>query len=299
MPAPTPAPTGPMRHFNVPPLMIFVVLVTAICLLAAFGDRIGMSAGALHWCQAVAGVVGMAFMAALPSILRDTDGDGIPDIFQKPKPPTGAAALLVLIALGPWLAGCGASALQTAAVGTTIALRATHALDQVYETDLERRLSACPGATSSDAQGVVDVHNACGDAIRAADRDVVTVLDALPVAIEAFGAGIAVQAELDAGAPIPDVVLGAIRTVLGLFDQVEALLRARGIDVPPAVMMVINALSALLPPAPPPTTVSLERPRSTLPQLAELGPSDGSALDVCRPPDWIMFSGFASRWALT
>lgn len=69
------------------------VLVGSILLLAAlaaWGDRLGMSPGALAWVQSVAGMVGAAVLAALPGLLgklsEDKDGDGIADILEPQRP---------------------------------------------------------------------------------------------------------------------------------------------------------------------------------------------------------------------
>lgn len=144
------------------------------------------------------------------------------------------------------LAGCGASALQTAAVGTTIALRAEEAVSTAVNDDLDHRMSACPTATSGDSAEVIAAHNACVDHERANAQDAVTVLDSLEIAIRGVGAGIATAVEIDAGQPLPTVIMDAIRQVLALFDQGEAALRRRGIVVPPEIDMVIAALSALV-----------------------------------------------------
>lgn len=144
------------------------------------------------------------------------------------------------------LHGCGASALQQSAVGVTVALRAEEAVTAAVTADVERRMSECPPATSSDTQAVVDVHNACVDGVRASVEDLATALSSLELAIRATGAAIAAATEIDAGQPLPAVVLSAIRDVLSLWDRVEALLREKGVDVPREIDLVVAALSALV-----------------------------------------------------
>ena len=61
---------------------VLAVFVVSIGALAAWGERLGMSEGALHWVQGAAGVIGMAVLAMLPAILADKDGDGIPDSIE-------------------------------------------------------------------------------------------------------------------------------------------------------------------------------------------------------------------------
>ena len=82
---------------------VLVGAVLAIAALAAWGDRLGMSAGALHWIQAAAGAVGALVMALLPKLFADKDGDGVPDIVEK------TSAVLLALAVGSQLMGCGAS----------------------------------------------------------------------------------------------------------------------------------------------------------------------------------------------
>ena len=74
---------------NMKSVGILVAIVVVLAALAAWGHLLGMSPEALRWVQGAAGAIGAAFMAMLPSILRDSDGDGIPDILETPKvPPT-------------------------------------------------------------------------------------------------------------------------------------------------------------------------------------------------------------------
>lgn len=144
------------------------------------------------------------------------------------------------------LHGCGASALQQSAVGVTVALRAEEAVTAAVTADVERRMAECPPATSSDSDAAVAAHNACVDGVRASVEDLATALSSLELAIRATGAAIATATEIDAGQPLPAVVLGAIRDVLSLWDQVEALLRSKGVDVPHEIDLVVAALSALV-----------------------------------------------------
>lgn len=68
---------------NRKPAAFLIVFVVVICALAAFGHQLGMSRDALVWCQTVAGIIGACVLAALPTILKDENGDGIPDIVEK------------------------------------------------------------------------------------------------------------------------------------------------------------------------------------------------------------------------
>lgn len=154
-------------------------------------------------------------------------------------PPGGGAALMLALALGTATAGCGASALQTSAVGVTVALRAEEAVTAAVIADLDARMTACPAG---------EAHGACVDHERASVADLTTALDALEIGIRAAGAAIATATEIDAGQPLPAIVLGAIRDVLALWDQIEVLMRSKGIDVPREIDMVIAALGALVQP---------------------------------------------------
>jgi len=150
------------------------------------------------------------------------------------------------------LSGCGASALQGSAMAVTVALRAEAAVDDVVQADLERRESACTGATASDLEETIDTHNACVEHEREATRDANTALDSLAAGIRAVGAGIAAATEIDAGQPLPAVLVSAVRDAFVLFDNVEAILRARGIVIPPILLIALHALEALVPAAPAP-----------------------------------------------
>ena len=79
-----------------------VVLVLGIAALAAWGEQLGMSEGALHWVQGAAGALGALVMALLPKLFHDGNGDGIPDIVQR-------GSMLLVVGLGLGVAsGCGA-----------------------------------------------------------------------------------------------------------------------------------------------------------------------------------------------
>lgn len=158
-----------------------------------------------------------------------------------------AAAGVVMSVLS--LHGCGASALQTGAVGVTVALRAEEAVSAAVVADLDRRMDACPAAGPTDSADVIAAHNACVDRERASVADLTDALSAIELSIRAVGAGIATAAEVDAGQAIPAVLLDTLREVLALWDRVEAALRAHGIDVPPEIGLVVAALGALVGPA--------------------------------------------------
>lgn len=150
-----------------------------------------------------------------------------------------APALVAAFIAAATLTGCGASALQTSAVGVTVALRAEEAVTAAVVADLDRQMEACPAEPAA--------HNACVDAARASVADLTTALDSLEVSIRAVGAAIATAADVDAGQPLPEIVVSLIRDVLSLWDQVEVIMRARGIDVPREIDLVVAALSALVP----------------------------------------------------
>lgn len=210
------------------------------------------------------GIVGGALALAATGLVaawrRDPNASGADDSPRPTRTPPGPRAgfaeldaLLFLLSIagvvlaGLALQGCGASALQTGSVAVTVALRAEEAVDDVYQADLDRRQGECPPASAgSDA---ADVHNVCVEHERQATASIATALSALEVAIRSVGAGIATAAEIDAGAPIPVVVLDAVRRALALFDEVEVALRDAGVDVPPEVGMVVAALGALAGPA--------------------------------------------------
>lgn len=71
-----------MNRIRWKPAVFFVVFVAVICALAAFGHQLGMSREALVWCQTFAGIVGAGVLAALPSLLKDENGDGVPDLLE-------------------------------------------------------------------------------------------------------------------------------------------------------------------------------------------------------------------------
>lgn len=146
-----------------------------------------------------------------------------------------AAAGVVMAVLS--LQGCGASALQQSAVGVTVALRAEEAVSAAVVADTDARMEACPATPA---------HDTCVDEVRASVRDIGDALTALEIAIRATGAAIATATEIDAGQPLPPIVLGAIRDVLALWDQIEVMLRAHGVDVPHEIDLVVAALSALV-----------------------------------------------------
>ena len=68
--------------------IVLLVFVLTIAALAAWGDYLHMSQGALTWIRAVAAMIGAAVLAALPAIFADKDGDGIPDVLEQKTPPT-------------------------------------------------------------------------------------------------------------------------------------------------------------------------------------------------------------------
>lgn len=206
---------------------------------------------------AVVSIVGGAIVAQITALAiawrRDPNASRSSATPSSPKSGYAAVDVLYLVVglAGVVMAvlslhGCGASALQQSAVGVTVALRAEEAVTAAVTADVERRMAECPPATSSDSQAVVDAHNACIDGVRASVEDLATALSSLELAIRATGAAIATATEIDAGQPLPAVVLGAIRDVLSLWDQVEALLRAKGVDVPHEIDLVVAALSALV-----------------------------------------------------
>lgn len=152
-----------------------------------------------------------------------------------------ATTALVLGLLACALAsGCGAPPLQIASVGVTVSLRALGAVDDAYDADLSHRQDGCPSADSAGA----DVHNACVDTAR--DLDLESLLDGLDIGIRAVGAAIAIAADVDAGQPLPDAVIAAVRQTLALFDQIEAALHHRGIIMPVELDMVVHVLQDLL-----------------------------------------------------
>lgn len=147
------------------------------------------------------------------------------------------------------LHGCGAPALQTGAVGVTVALRAEEAVSELVVADLDRRMDACPAAEPTSSADVIAAHDACVDRERASVSDLTDALSAIELSIRAVGAGIATAAEVDAGAPIPAILLDTLREVLALWDRIEVALREHGIDVPPEIGLVVAALGALVGPA--------------------------------------------------
>jgi hypothetical protein len=159
------------------------------------------------------------------------------------------ASLFGLAGCALLLPGCGASALQQGAVGVTVALRAEEAVSSAVVADLERRMDACPAADGGSSVDVIAAHNDCVIRERASVADLTDALSAIELSIRAVGAGIATAAEVDAGQPIPAVLLDTLREVLSLWDRVEVALRAHGVDVPPEIDMVIAALSALVGPS--------------------------------------------------
>lgn len=149
------------------------------------------------------------------------------------------------------LAGCGATPLQVGSMGVTVSLRALRAADDAYAAELDARAGECPRATPDASDEVIAAHNACLEASR--DHGFEDVADALDVGIMALGSAIATAADVDAGQALPQVIVDEVRRLLALFDQIEALLVARGIRVPPEVGMVVHALEALIGPAEPVT----------------------------------------------
>lgn len=133
------------------------------------------------------------------------------------------------------LAGCGASPLQIGAVGVTVSLRAVAAVDQAYLGDLQHRVDACPAD---------DSHDACVHAAR--DHTIEDGLDGFDLAVRGVGAGIAIAADVDPSAPLPDVVVSGVRRLLPIVDSIEAGLVARGIAVPPEIAMMLHALEAMI-----------------------------------------------------
>lgn len=157
-------------------------------------------------------------------------------------------AILALV-LAASTMGCGASALQGAAVGVTVALRAEEAVSAVVVADLDRRMDACPAAEPTSSADAIAAHNACVDRERASVADLTDALSAIELSIRAVGAGIATAAEVDAGQPIPAILLDTLREVLALWDRVDVALRAHGITVPPEIGLVVAALGAIVGPA--------------------------------------------------
>lgn len=58
----------------------FVLVIVA---LATWGHHLGMSAEVLRWVQGAAALIGVVVMGALPKLLADKDGDGVPDILGR------------------------------------------------------------------------------------------------------------------------------------------------------------------------------------------------------------------------
>lgn len=187
-----------------------------------------MAVGNTSGGQMIYGALAVFFVALIRWALARIPGGG--------NGPGSGAALLLALAFGSTLTGCGASALQQASVGVSVSLSAIAAVDDVLDADLSQAVAAC-------------TDEACVDAEEHERADVAEPLGALTLGVRAVGAGIATAIEVDAGQPLPAIVVDAIRAVLALVDQVEAALVAHGITVPPEVPLVVAALTALVGPA--------------------------------------------------
>jgi len=65
------------------PTLAFVALaLVAICAVGLFGDRFGVPAEAQAGALAFLGMVGTMIAGAMRALLRDADGNGIPDRFE-------------------------------------------------------------------------------------------------------------------------------------------------------------------------------------------------------------------------
>lgn len=135
-----------------------------------------------------------------------------------------AVALFVALSLGA--SGCGASALQSQAVASTVAMRVVAATGDVVEAQEGAELAAC-----------ADV--ACVDALHARYHEVSVALDSLRLGLLAWGAAIATAAEADAGGDVPSVVLDAARAALGLWPGVVAIAAQLGVSLPPLPAVLV------------------------------------------------------------
>lgn len=59
----------------------FVAFAAAVCLLAAFGGQLGMSHGALVWCQTIAALIGTFIASQMPAIFQKVE-----DAIAPPRP---------------------------------------------------------------------------------------------------------------------------------------------------------------------------------------------------------------------
>jgi len=102
---------------------VLVGLVLVVCGLAAFGHQLGMSHGALAWCQAFAAVVGGGVLSMLPKVVELAEKKLEEATAPRPTrvPPSRESghaavdAMLAVVMVGgailAWLLhGCGASA---------------------------------------------------------------------------------------------------------------------------------------------------------------------------------------------
>lgn len=63
--------TAPKKTINKATAIYMILVLAILGSLAAWGDRLGMSPGALHWIQAAAGAVGVVIMSILPKLVSD------------------------------------------------------------------------------------------------------------------------------------------------------------------------------------------------------------------------------------
>lgn len=143
-----------MKKINPWTAVGLVVFVLGIAALAAWGDQLGMSAGALRWVQACAAAIGLLVMAQLPKLVEDKDGDGIPDIIEKSAP------LLVLAFLAASASSCTAAQTRQATTVGRDVLAWTCApakkICEMFATSTEFGVSACAAIeTACDIGGVM------------------------------------------------------------------------------------------------------------------------------------------------
>lgn len=213
-----------------------VAIVAMVCALLAY---LGVNMPESRWeklGEALAGfgstTVGAGIYAALGALVVAVLRWAISYVPTGKGGGSGGAALLLALCLAPALSGCGATALETQATGVTVALRLVDAAQDAYSADLDSRMGGC-------------TDDACITAARASGQPVEAALDTTLVAVRAWGAAVAVAADVDAGGAVPAVVLSALARVLSLWDELEAALRAYGVAVPPEVGHAIAFLAAL------------------------------------------------------
>ena len=208
----------------------FVLIIVS---LAAWGHHLGMSADALSWVQGAAALIGGIVLAALPKLLADKDGDGVPDIL---KPPAGPVALLLCaIAIPATTSGCGAGALRAHARASSVLVVAIQGADELADTGAEIALAGCADAACEDH--VVEVTEAIDAGIAAAMLPVGAYVQSVEMAL-AGGDDVDVLSAL----------FSVLARALAAWDDLVPLFAPLGVELPPLPASV-RALVDLLAPS--------------------------------------------------